>query len=205
MKTSKTALLLSALACLLYLFISACSERESVSAHIEKKLQEKKDKEHGHSHGDDSGHSHKDGNDHAHEETAHHGIIETLWSGQRGPGYAELKLHDDKGDLELWLTSDKEGAKPFDIALDSEITITFSELNDKTVTLRARNNEKNEDEDGKENIREGKTNYFIFPGDTGVDASFLTGKDFVSKVVIFFKNGETRYVTDEFELSPHTH
>lgn len=191
------------------LFIAACSEREAVDAHIEKEKKKKEAKAHGHSHGEGHDHDHADGGNHddshAHEETPHHGVMEIIWSGQKKIGYAELKLHDDKGDLELWLSSDKEGTTPLDLPLNSEITITFSELEDKKVTLRVRNSDKNEDEDGKANIREGKTNYFIFPGDTGADATFLMGKEFVSKVVIFYKNGEVRNVTDEFELRPHTH
>ena len=126
-------------------------------------------------------------------------------AGDAKAGFAELKLHDDKGDLELWLTEDEAGTKPLDIPLDAVITVTFPKMDQKVVQLKIRNGEKNEDEDGKGNIREGKTNYFIFPGDTGADASWLMGKEFAAEVVITFSTGGANYSTAAFELKPHTH
>ena len=203
MKKSNTSLLSFSLAftvlSLMSLFISACSEQKSEDVQVEDPQVEQQDEGRGH------GHGHGGEGDHAHGGTPHHGVVEVILSGRNASGFAELKLHDDKGDLELWLTSDKQGAHPLDLPLDTEITVSFSDLNDKKVTLRVRNSDKNEDEDGNGNIREGKTNYFIFPGDTGADASFLMGKEFVSKVVIFFSNGPSHNMTSEFELRPHTH
>lgn len=176
-------------------------------------------RQHDHSHD----HDHAHGHDHTHvhkkemqvsrkkslgailDMAPHHGILVPFSSKQALTGYAELKLHDDKGDLELWLTKDAAGAGPYDLALNSVITVTFPDLNQKKVELRVRNSDKNEDEAGKGNIRDNKTNYFIFPGETGIDAAFLVGKDFSSKVVITFSDGGVEYSTDPFELRPHTH
>jgi hypothetical protein len=114
--------------------------------------------------------------------------------------WAELKLHDDKGDLELWLGSNPRLATPLDLPLATVVTVAFPTLN-KSVTLKVRNSHLNEDEDAKPNIRDGKTNYFIFPGDTGADASWLMGANFSSEAKITI--GE--YSTSVFKLIPHTH
>lgn len=157
--------------------------------------------EHAHEHADSYGHTHE----HTHSDSSHHGIVVPLFSAQQHVGFAEIKLHDDKGDLELWLTLDKNKGTPFDLALDSNITVSFQKLDTKKVALRIRNIEKNEDEDGKGNIRDNKTNYFIFPGDTGADATFLIGKGFSTETVISFEVDGVRYTTNTFKLQPHTH
>ncbi len=146
-------------------------------------------------------HTHAQGYTH----TLHDGIVVPLFLAEQRVGFAELKLHDDKGDLELWLAQDEAGIVPFDMPLNSKIMVSFIELGTKTVALRVRNIEKNEDEDGKGNIRNSNTNYFIFPGDSGADATFLTGKDFASKVVISFVENDITYTSKIFKLRPHTH
>lgn len=165
--------------------------------------------EHSHSHGHDHGHIHdyddSYSHSHSHSHSLHHGVLVPLFSAQQKVGYAELKLHDDKGDLELWLTVDKAGANPLDMGLNSEVRVSFPKLSTQQVQLRVRNTEKNEDEDGKGNLRGNNTNYFIFPGDTGVDAAFLTGKEFASDAVISFEKDGVQYTTDVFVLRPHTH
>ena len=120
-------------------------------------------------------------------------------------GFLELKLHDDKGDLELWLARDETITQHYDIPLDSKITVTFEDKGNRSVTLQVRNKEENEDEDGNPNMRRGKTNYFIFPGDTGADASWLMGLDFHSHVVVKFTENGEEHISDEFELIPHSH
>ncbi|MEM9420347.1 MAG: cobaltochelatase subunit CobN, partial [Planctomycetota bacterium] len=166
---------------------------------------------HSHDHGDGHSHSHPHDGDHEHI-GAHDGMLATLRDPDgKSVGQIELKLHDDKGDLELWLF-EKDGKSPYELAADTPITVTFESVdgneakNDTTVTLAVRNMEQNEDEDGVANMREGgQTNYFIFPGETGADASWLQGKDFKADVLVSFKIGEDRYRTDAFTLIPHTH
>jgi len=142
--------------------------------------------------------------DHGHAHTPHDGVLAAFTSPDGGAGNIELKLHDDKGDLELWLTSQKKD-QPYDLPLNAVLTVTFPELDNKAVNLQVRNTEKNEDEDGKTNIRGNKTNYFIFPGDTGADPSFLLGKEFSSKAVVSFSIDGKQFRTEPFVLFPHTH
>jgi G3E family GTPase len=68
-----------------------------------------------------------------------------------------------------------------------------------------RNNDQNEDEDGKANMRDGKTNYFIFPGESGQDPAFLIGEDFRSTTTLTFTSEGNTYTTPPFTAMPHSH
>ena len=151
--------------------------------------------------------AHHDDHDHEHDHHTgpHDGMVSAFTGPNGAAGYVELKLHDDKGDLELWIAQDEKITKPMDLPIGSEITVTFTSPKATTVTLKARNQEKNEDEDGTANNRDGKTNYFIFPGDSGADAAWLTGTSFEGSVTVSFQDGATAYTTKAFELVPHTH
>ena len=151
--------------------------------------------------GSDHGHSHGEDSDHSHDHGPNHGVLAPFQLDQAKAGVLELKLHDDKGDLELWLTA---GKGPFDLPLDAVITASFPKL-DKSVELRVRNTEKNDDEGGNATVRDGKTNYFIFPGDSGVDPAFLVGKEFASEVELSFSADGKSYKTEAFMLRPHQH
>jgi hypothetical protein len=145
-----------------------------------------------------------DGHGHEHVEGPHHGVP-AKFTGGGATGHLELKLHDDKGDLELWLYEDDKMTKPFDLPLASTVAIEFVDKAGKKVTLRPRNADKNEDEDGKPNVRDGKTNYFIFPGAGGEDASWLQGKQFQSIAVVRFQREQTAFASEELMLKPHVH
>lgn len=145
-----------------------------------------------------------DGHGHEHVEGPHHGVPATFTGGAI-EGHVELKLHDDKGDLELWLAEDAAYARPFDLPLDSTIEIEFIDVGNRKVTLRPRNLTNNEGEDGKANIRDGTTNYFIFPSKEGEDASWLVGKSFQSIVVVRFQRDGQAFASEEFVLKPHAH
>jgi hypothetical protein len=147
-----------------------------------------------------------DGHGHEHGATPHEGVV-AAFHGPDGKavGHLELKLHDDKGDLEIWVAKDAKISQPFDLPLDASLRVTFVDVQDRTVDLRVRNKDKNEDEDGKANVRDGKTNYFVFPGDTGTDARWLQGTKFQSIVRVAFTADGVAYVSDEFVLVPHTH
>jgi len=69
--------------------------------------------------------------------------------------------------------------------------------------LKVRNDDKNEDEDDKPNMRDGMTNYFVFPGDSDQDPSFLVGEKFRSTTTLTFKCGDKTYTAPEFVLVPH--
>ena len=141
-----------------------------------------------------------------HAHSAHDGVVAPLKSESgQAVGFVELKLHDDKGDLELWLGKDRDMKKPIDLSANSKIDVSFLDRPGKSAVLQVRNHEQNEDEDGNPNLRNGMTNYFIFPGDSGQDPTWLMGKDFKSTVRLSFTvNGRT-YTSEEFTLIPHTH
>ena len=141
-----------------------------------------------------------DGHEHGDDVGKNHGVLASF-SGGDIKGQLELKLHDDKGDLELWLM-DADG-KPFDLPIDAVIGVAFE--SGKNVELRVRNKDQNEDEAENANNRDGMTNYFIFPGDTGGDASWLMGKAFKDQVTVSFSRKTTTFKSDKFELTPHVH
>lgn len=145
-----------------------------------------------------------DGHGHEHHDGPHHGVPASFRGGDV-TGHLELKLHDDKGDLELWLGEDAEITRPFDLPLDARPEIEFVDVGGRKVTLRPRNRTKNEDEVGNPNIRDGKTNYFIFPSQNGEDASWLKGKEFQSIVIVRFSRHNQPFVSEEFVLKPHVH
>jgi hypothetical protein len=147
------------------------------------------------------------GGDHGHDHaTPHDGVVTPLKDAEGKPvGFMELKLHDDKGDLELWLGKDEKIKSPIDISLASEITASFGDKKGKVVKFAVRNKSKNEDEEGVANMRDGKTNYFIFPGESGQDASWLKGADFSSVVVVSITADGKEMMSEKFKLVPHTH
>lgn len=145
-----------------------------------------------------------DGHGHEHADGPHHGLI-AGFSGGGTNGFLELKLHDDKGDLELWLAQDRAIAQPFDLSLDTSVEVQFVDVDGRVVSLRPRDLKSNEDENGKPNIRAGKTNYFIYPTEPEQDASWLQGTEFQSIVVVRFNRDGQSFTSDEFVLQPHAH
>jgi len=119
-------------------------------------------------------------------------------------GFLELKLHDDAGDLEMWISRDGAMTEPMDIPAATIIKASFLAHGGRSVDLKVRNHSQNEDEDKQPNMRDGKTNYFIFPGDTGDDSSWLQGEKFRSMVVVTFSVGEDLYETSPFTIVGHS-
>lgn len=134
-----------------------------------------------------------------------HGIMVPMLSGMLPVAYAEVKLHADKGDIEVWFTRDEAGTQPLDLPLDTKMFLTLSKLEPAWADLRVRNTTQNEDETGTPNIRNNQTNYFIYPGDTGADTSHLMGKDFSTPALIEFTVHGASVSSEEFELRPHVH
>ena len=112
----------------------------------------------------------------------------------------EIKLHDDAGDLEVWLKKGGYDGEPLLLPTATMLTLNFPAL-DRNVTLAVRDHERNEDESGNSTVVEAKTNYFVFPGETGVDATWLMGAEFAAKVELSF----TSSTTGSFVLRPHIH
>ena len=135
------------------------------------------------------------------------GILTVLKAADGGKGgFLELKLHDDAGDLELWLYSsalDGKKPKPFDVPKETVMHLTFPSHDNKSVTLSIRNGENNEDEEGTPNMRGDGTNYFIFPGESGQEPEWLMGEKWRGVVTVAFDVGGKKYGCDPFVLVPH--
>ena len=151
--------------------------------------------------------SEADGSARSVAEHAHgtHGGLAATFRGGDLSGYFELKLHDDEGDLEIWLSQDEEMTIPFDLPIDATVEVEFADMGGRKVTLRSRNETQNEDESGKPNIRDGKTNYFIYPSQAGEDASWLKGEEFESVVSVRFALDGGEFVSQKMVLKPHLH
>jgi hypothetical protein len=126
--------------------------------------------------------------------------------------FLELKLHGDAGDLELWLYQGFEvsnwsasGGKPdpFDVPKETVVKLTFPTHGGKSIELRVRNADKNEDEEGTPTMRDGRTNYFIFPGESGQDPEWLMGEKWRGLVTIAFEADGKSYLAEPFVLVPH--
>ena len=138
----------------------------------------------------------------------HGGIVAKF----KGLGFVELKLHGDAGDLELWLYSsffvsnwggvDGKPA-PFDVPKSTVVRVTFPSHENKSVEMRVRNGEKNEDEQGNANMRNGGTNYFIFPGESGQDPSWLKDEKWRGHATVAFEVDGKPYACEPFVLCAH--
>eukprot|EP00441_Pelagodinium_beii_P032802 CAMPEP_0197631184 /NCGR_PEP_ID=MMETSP1338-20131121/8438_1 /TAXON_ID=43686 ORGANISM="Pelagodinium beii, Strain RCC1491" /NCGR_SAMPLE_ID=MMETSP1338 /ASSEMBLY_ACC=CAM_ASM_000754 /LENGTH=484 /DNA_ID=CAMNT_0043202589 /DNA_START=23 /DNA_END=1477 /DNA_ORIENTATION=- len=120
-------------------------------------------------------------------------------------GFIELKLHDDAGDLELWICKDGAMSEPLDFPASTTITLTFATHDNRSVQLNVRDHDQNEDEDGNPNMRDGMTNYFIFPGESEQDPEFLIGEKFRSTTTATFTSESKTYTAPPFILVPHQH
>ena len=134
----------------------------------------------------------------------HGGILAAgLADGEKAAGFVEVKLHDDLGDLELWLSANAAG-DPLDVPADTVVRLTFPSHGGKTAQLRVRNEGQNEDEDGAPNMRGGATNYFVFPGDSGADAAWLQGAKWRGVCEVAFEARGATYACPPFVLVPHS-
>lgn len=128
------------------------------------------------------------------------GVLAELRDASGKPaGWAEVKLHGDAGDLELWLARDNRIADPLTVPV---ATVAKLELLGpaRAIDLRVRDAQSNKDERGRVTVADGRTSYLVYPGETGEDPSWLMGEDFRSRARLSV--GE---LTAEFELVPHSH
>lgn len=137
---------------------------------------------------------------HAHE-GPNDGYLLPIFGADGGQvGTAEIKLHDDAGDLEVWLTQGGHGGPPWDLPVTTVLRLEFPETG-RQVDLAVRDALENRDEDGAVTVRDGATNYFVFPGETDADATWLMGEDFAAKAVLSWEGA----TSGEFVLRPHVH
>ncbi len=134
---------------------------------------------------------------HDHDHGPNHGILVALAdAGGKAAGYAEVKLHDDEGDLEVWLYEDDHGRRPLRRPLDTTLRLVAGE---RTVRLAVRDRETNPDEKGTPTIHEGATHYFV-AGAT----EWLKGHVHIMST-LHVGEGDTALKSKEFELHGHDH
>lgn len=118
--------------------------------------------------------------------------------------FGELKLHDDKGDLELWLTKDGSGREPHRLPSSTVIALESRDPA-RSVRLAVRDAIDNQDESGVGHLVDGRADYFIFPGDSGADATWLQGSEFVGEVRLSCETDGARFNSGWVTLVPHHH
>jgi hypothetical protein len=126
------------------------------------------------------------------------GVLVELRNASGNPaGWAEVKLHGDAGDLELWLARDYRITSPLlvPVAVVAKLELAGP---GRALELRVRDAAANKDERGRVTVAEGRTHYLVYPGDTGADASWLKGEDFRSRARLTLEG-----LTAEFDLKPH--
>jgi len=140
------------------------------------------------------------------EQGPHHGWMIKLYSPDgTHNAWAEVKLHDDKGDLEVWYTQLENLGEPLSLELDTLNACTFPVRELKTDFF-VRNRKKNEDEDGNPTILNGKTNYFIFPTRADQDPKPFLGESFASPATLTVGDPQApRLQSPSFLLVPHVH
>merc|ERR1712087_204796 len=92
---------------------------------------------------------------------------------------------------------------PFDVPKETVMKVTFPSHPGKAIEMRVRNADQNEDEDGKPNMRDGGTNYFIFPGESGQDPEWIKGEKWRGVATVAFEVDGKSYSCDPFVLVPH--
>ena len=92
---------------------------------------------------------------------------------------------------------------PFDVPKETVVTITFPSHAGKQVKLAVRDMDKNPDEEGKENMRGGGTNYFIFPGETDQDPEWLKDEKWRGTAVVSFDGPAGKVECEPFVLCAH--
>lgn len=135
---------------------------------------------------------------------SHSGVPVQLTSDRAEIVFGELKLHDDKGDLELWLARDSSGEDPFRVPVSTTITLEVREP-ERRITLAPRDTTHNKDEAGTSRIVAGQTDYFVFPGESGADAAWLQGREFIAEVRLSSEISGTRFTSGWITLVPHHH
>ncbi|MFM1848928.1 MAG: hypothetical protein RL417_2402 [Pseudomonadota bacterium] len=134
----------------------------------------------------------------------HGGVIARCKSEDEKPIYAEIKLHDDKGDIELWLAQSADFKTSLLLPVATRLSLTFRE-HPKTIALAVRDEKSNKDEDGVSHLKDGGTDYFVFPGETGADAAWLQGGEFIDEAALSIEGAALGVSCPVITVVPHTH
>ena len=134
----------------------------------------------------------------------HEGVVTTCSSTNAPSFFAEIKLHDDKGDIEIWLGKTADFKDSHSIPPTAKVALGFSE-HGRSVDLAVRDLRSNLDEDGTTRLKDGVTDYFIFPGETASDARWLQGGEFIDEVVLTVTHSGGSRVCEVVTLIPHSH
>jgi signal transduction histidine kinase len=143
-----------------------------------------------------------------HSHGPHHGNLTRLSNSGKKLCYVEIKLrnnNNDKADIELWTSHDKDFTQPFGLPLDSVIRLDFLGEYSRSIELKVRDTVKNVDQYGHSNIHNSQASYFIFPGQTAVDTSWLAGFDFRAPIRAQITHDGKTYNSNTFVLIPHNH
>ncbi|MDF3129695.1 hypothetical protein P0Y35_10860 [Kiritimatiellaeota bacterium B1221] len=140
------------------------------------------------------------------DEGPHHGWMIKLYSPEGvHSGWAEVKLHDDKGDIEVRYQEVEDPAKPLLLPPETVNVLLFPELK-LQADLFVRNLDENEDEDGVPTLMNGETHYFIFPTREDQDPKPFLGKKFASPARLLLGDpSEPQLMSPGFLLLPHVH
>ena len=149
------------------------------------------------------GHGHGDSEHGAHGQRE--GILAPFHDGTGAEvGRMEWKLDTDAGLLEVWISSGGGDGMPFDLPVTERVTLTFHDL-DRSIDLVVLDPVENVDSDGYATVREGRTNYFVFPVGEGVDVAWLEDDAFASQVSATFMRDGTLYTGAVFKLVAYDH
>ncbi|MEM0969016.1 MAG: hypothetical protein AAGJ31_06690 [Verrucomicrobiota bacterium] len=106
-------------------------------------------------------------------------------------GRAEIKLHEEAGKIEVWLTSGGFGGPVWDLSPNAKLTLTFPDLGRQIVMTGRDTGGATPVGGGKGTGRAKGTNYFVFPGEVETEDSWLEGPGFVAKAVLVLEGAST--------------
>lgn len=152
---------------------------------------------------------HQFAHDHGPEDHAahgmHDGILAPFHDADGEPvGRMEWKLDSEAGRLELWIVTGGGDGEPFDIPVDERITLLLHDI-DRAIDLTVRDRDENVDSDGYITVRDGGTNYFVYPLGEGEAAKWLRDAAFSSRAGATFLRDGVRYTCAAFTLVPFDH
>ena len=130
------------------------------------------------------------------------GTLVAIMDGEALSGHAEVRFHAEFGELEVWLGTDASMSSPLDVPVATVLMLRTATGDSAGTRLAVRDPERNEDEEGNVNVRDGATNYFVYPTDYSEEPSPPVGASGDTPVFIEFEAGGKTYRTSEFELVP---